>query len=124
MVPAQLEFVDGVPYSRAYGDVYHSTSGGVAQARHVFLNGNRVAERWARRERFVILESVFFDRAGKELKRSRAKDYRQLQGKWRAHNIEMSNAQTGRKTIIATAEYQLGLDLSDRLFSVDQLRKN
>src|SRR5439155_1984193 len=59
MVPAQLEFMDGVPYSRAYGDVYHSTSGGVAQARHVFLNGNRVAERWPRRERFVILETGF-----------------------------------------------------------------
>jgi tRNA 5-methylaminomethyl-2-thiouridine biosynthesis bifunctional protein len=59
LVPAKLEFVDGVPYSAAFGDVYHSTAGGVAQARQVFLQGNHVAERWAGRERFVILETGF-----------------------------------------------------------------
>jgi len=59
LLPAKLEFVDGVPYSREFGDVYHSAGGGVAQARHVFLNGNRVLERWAGRARFVILETGF-----------------------------------------------------------------
>jgi tRNA 5-methylaminomethyl-2-thiouridine biosynthesis bifunctional protein len=49
----------GVPYSEAFDDVYHSTAGGVGQARHVFLNGNDVTERWAGRERFVILETGF-----------------------------------------------------------------
>ena len=59
LVPAKLEFVDGVPYSAAYGDLYHSAAGGVAQARQVFLQGNQVVERWAGRERFVILETGF-----------------------------------------------------------------
>jgi tRNA 5-methylaminomethyl-2-thiouridine biosynthesis bifunctional protein len=49
----------GVPYSEAFDDVYHSTAGGVGQARHVFLNGNDVTKRWAGRERFVILETGF-----------------------------------------------------------------
>jgi tRNA 5-methylaminomethyl-2-thiouridine biosynthesis bifunctional protein len=57
--PARLAFRDGVPYSEAFGDVYHSAEGGPAQARHVFLQGNGLPERWANRERFVILETGF-----------------------------------------------------------------
>jgi tRNA 5-methylaminomethyl-2-thiouridine biosynthesis bifunctional protein len=59
LVPATLAFHDGTPYSAAYGDVYHSAAGGPAQARHVFLGGNSLPERWAGRNRFVILETGF-----------------------------------------------------------------
>jgi tRNA 5-methylaminomethyl-2-thiouridine biosynthesis bifunctional protein len=59
LVPATLAFQDGTPYSQAYGDVYHSAAGGIAQAEHVFLNGNALPSRWAGRERFVILETGF-----------------------------------------------------------------
>src|SRR5260221_14494381 len=59
LVPARLAFQEGTPYSEAFGDVYHSASGGLAQAQHVFLAGNRLPERWAGRERFGILETGF-----------------------------------------------------------------
>jgi tRNA 5-methylaminomethyl-2-thiouridine biosynthesis bifunctional protein len=59
LVPAKLDFRDDTPYSAAFGDVYHSAQGGIAQAEHVFLKGNGLPERWARRERFVILETGF-----------------------------------------------------------------
>src|SRR3981189_3749694 len=60
LIPARLEFAaGGPPWSEEFGDVYHSAAGGPAQARHVFLAGNRLPERWAGRERFVILESGF-----------------------------------------------------------------
>src|SRR3989442_13168161 len=60
LIPARLEFAaDGTPWSEEVGDVYHSAAGGPAQARHVFLAGNRLPERWAGRERFVILETGF-----------------------------------------------------------------
>ncbi len=59
LIPATLSFVDGVPYAEAFGDVYHSADGGLAQARHVFLNGNGLPERWCGRERFTILETGF-----------------------------------------------------------------
>jgi tRNA 5-methylaminomethyl-2-thiouridine biosynthesis bifunctional protein len=59
LVPARLALHEGTPYSEAYGDVYHSAAGGAAQAEHVFLRGNSLPERWATRERFVILETGF-----------------------------------------------------------------
>jgi tRNA 5-methylaminomethyl-2-thiouridine biosynthesis bifunctional protein len=60
LTPARLRFTQqGVPYSEAFDDVYHSAAGAVGQARHVFLHGNRLTERWAGRERFVILETGF-----------------------------------------------------------------
>jgi tRNA 5-methylaminomethyl-2-thiouridine biosynthesis bifunctional protein len=59
VIPAKLDFRDETPYSEAYGDVYHSVDGGPAQARHVFLAGNGLPERWRGRERFVILETGF-----------------------------------------------------------------
>ena len=59
IVPARYELRNETPYSAAYGDVYHSAGGGPAQARHVFLDGNGLPGRWARREHFVILETGF-----------------------------------------------------------------
>jgi tRNA 5-methylaminomethyl-2-thiouridine biosynthesis bifunctional protein len=59
IVPASLEWRDGVPYSPQYGDVYHSAEGGVGQARHVFLAGCGLPPAWAGRERFAILETGF-----------------------------------------------------------------
>lgn len=58
--PARLEFTpDGTPFSSAFGDVYHSAHGGPQQARHVFLGGNGLPQRWQGRGRFVILETGF-----------------------------------------------------------------
>lgn len=60
LTPARLSFTpEGVPYSAEYDDVYHSAAGAGAQARHVFLAGNGLPERWQGRERFVILETGF-----------------------------------------------------------------
>src|SRR5712671_1388595 len=59
LAPARLAFQEGIPYSEAFGDVYHSAAGGPAQSRHVFLAGNGLPARWAGRERFVILETGF-----------------------------------------------------------------
>ena len=59
IVPATLEFKDGVPYSPVYGDIYHSADGGAGQARHVFLQGCGLPAAWAGRDCFVILETGF-----------------------------------------------------------------
>jgi tRNA 5-methylaminomethyl-2-thiouridine biosynthesis bifunctional protein len=58
--PATLQFApDGTPYSDLFDDVYHSADGGLGQARHVFLGGNHLPERWRGRDRFVIVETGF-----------------------------------------------------------------
>ena len=59
LVPARLAFAEGVPYSQTYGDVYHPADGGPAQARHVFLGGNGLPERWRGRASFTIVETGF-----------------------------------------------------------------
>ena len=59
IVPAALAFKDGVPYSAAYDDIYHSADGGPAQARHVFLGGCGLPAAWAGRGHFVVLETGF-----------------------------------------------------------------
>ena len=58
--PATLTLApDGTPVSEKYGDVYHSAAGGHAQARHVFLAGNGLPQRWRGCEAFSILETGF-----------------------------------------------------------------
>ena len=50
---------DGTPWSPEFQDVYHSSQGGLAQARHVFLGGNGLPRRWAGRSTFTIVETGF-----------------------------------------------------------------
>ena len=50
---------DGTPYSREFGDIYHSAHGGPQQAAHVFLGGNDLPGRWKSRPAFTILETGF-----------------------------------------------------------------
>ncbi len=60
IVPAEVDFSDpDAPAAPAFGDVYHSRAGALAQARHVFIAGNGLPGRWQGRERFVVLETGF-----------------------------------------------------------------
>ncbi len=63
MHPAQISWRDdGTPVSRDFGDVYFSSEDGLGESRHVFLQGNRLAERWGRLPKdahFIIIESGF-----------------------------------------------------------------
>ena len=60
ITPARIDFSDpAAPLARDFGDVFHSRAGALAQARHVFLGGNGLPGRWAKRARFVILETGF-----------------------------------------------------------------
>jgi tRNA 5-methylaminomethyl-2-thiouridine biosynthesis bifunctional protein len=60
IVPARIVVDDdGTPRSVEYDDVYHPRSGALAQARHVFLDGDALAARWRGKDRFVVLETGF-----------------------------------------------------------------
>lgn len=60
LVPAELAFrADGTPFSPAFGDVYHSASGALAQSEYVFLYGNGLPERWRGHRVFTVMETGF-----------------------------------------------------------------
>ena len=50
---------DGAPHSPRFGDVYRSRSGGLAQARTVFLGGCGLPQAWRGREGCTVLETGF-----------------------------------------------------------------
>lgn len=60
--PARLVWRDGVPESADFGDVYFSRDNGLEETRYVFLNHNRLPERFSAlnaRQHFVVAESGF-----------------------------------------------------------------
>lgn len=60
LAPAQLALRDdGTPYSPLFDDVYHSAVGGIGQALHVFIGGNRLPDNWRARRVFSIVETGF-----------------------------------------------------------------
>ncbi|QFU75475.1 bifunctional tRNA (5-methylaminomethyl-2-thiouridine)(34)-methyltransferase MnmD/FAD-dependent 5-carboxymethylaminomethyl-2-thiouridine(34) oxidoreductase MnmC [Halioglobus maricola] len=62
VTPAQLEWTDeGDPLSSTFGDVYYSREDGIAESTHVFLEGNKLAERLVNGDRgsFCIGETGF-----------------------------------------------------------------
>jgi len=60
IVSAAASFnADGTLYSARYDDVYASSQGTLAQAQHVFLNGNDLPLRWTKAGHFTIVETGF-----------------------------------------------------------------
>lgn len=57
--PARIDFTGAVPRSLDFGDLYHSAQGAQGQARHVFLGGNGLPDRWSGRKTFCVLETGF-----------------------------------------------------------------
>src|SRR5450631_4492696 len=58
----EIDWLKGQPYSPRFGDIYFSTDSGLEEARHVFLQGNRLAECFASLtsgESFCIGETGF-----------------------------------------------------------------
>ncbi len=51
--------VDGVPYSGRFQDIYHSETGALPQARHVFLGGCGLPQAWSGQPQWRILETGF-----------------------------------------------------------------
>lgn len=48
-----------MPYSEEFGDFYYSRADGRAESRHVFVDGNRLPERFATASRFTVSELGF-----------------------------------------------------------------
>lgn len=57
----ELDWQDGQPYSKQFGDIYFSTESGLAESQHVFLQQNHLPERWKSLDsnHFTIAETGF-----------------------------------------------------------------
>lgn len=57
---AQIEWrADGAPRSARFGDIYFSPADGLAESRHVFLDGNSLADRFSNASRIAVGELGF-----------------------------------------------------------------
>ncbi|MBA4501021.1 bifunctional tRNA (5-methylaminomethyl-2-thiouridine)(34)-methyltransferase MnmD/FAD-dependent 5-carboxymethylaminomethyl-2-thiouridine(34) oxidoreductase MnmC [Marinobacterium marinum] len=58
---ARLNWQESIPESEQFGDIYFNRAGGVAETEHVFLNANRLGERFSAHKggHFVIAETGF-----------------------------------------------------------------
>ena len=59
---ADIQWSDGLPVSRQFDDIYYSKEDGLAESRHVFIDGNNLDARWAvldDGDRFTIMEAGF-----------------------------------------------------------------
>ncbi|MEW5757475.1 MAG: bifunctional tRNA (5-methylaminomethyl-2-thiouridine)(34)-methyltransferase MnmD/FAD-dependent 5-carboxymethylaminomethyl-2-thiouridine(34) oxidoreductase MnmC [Pseudomonadota bacterium] len=57
--PAELAWEDQGPVSLGFNDIYFSRLDGLAESRYVFLQQNRLPERWENRAGFTIVETGF-----------------------------------------------------------------
>ena len=58
---ANLEWRNGQPFSREFQDVYFSTDNGLQETEYVFLQGNKLVNRWTNSyiQSFNIAETGF-----------------------------------------------------------------
>ena len=56
---ADLAFRDGVPFAAAFDDGYYNADDGLAESRHVFLNGNGLSARMRESRHLTIAETGF-----------------------------------------------------------------
>lgn len=59
---AEIEWSEGKPHSKLFGDIYFSQESGVAETEHVFINANRLPDRFAQcsmNRPFIIGETGF-----------------------------------------------------------------
>ena len=59
LTPAEIEISDGVVRSTRYGDIYFSTTGGLAETRYVFHDSIALESIWKNRRQFTIAETGF-----------------------------------------------------------------
>ncbi len=55
----EIIWKDGTPISKEFDDVYYSAVDGIAETKHVFLDGNNLPDAWKEKESFTIAELGF-----------------------------------------------------------------
>ena len=78
---------------------------------------------WIDRDVYQVRKVEFYDRRGDLLKTLTLADYRNYDGVWRSHRMEMVNHQTGKSTDLIYGEYRFGIGLKDNDFVKGRLAR-
>jgi predicted RND superfamily exporter protein/outer membrane lipoprotein-sorting protein len=78
---------------------------------------------WVDQDVFQVRRVEFYDRKGDLLKTLELTDYRQYDGIWRSHRMEMVNHQTGKSTDLIYSDYRFGVGLDDGDFDRGRLTR-
>lgn len=79
---------------------------------------------WMDKAEYIAQKIEFFDRKNSALKTLIFKDYNQYKDKfWRAGEMVMENHQTGKSTTLLQSNYNFDIELSDRDFDKNSLKR-
>ncbi len=78
---------------------------------------------WIDQEVHQVRRVEFYDRRGDLLKTLELIDYREYEGVWRSHRMEMINHQTGKSTDLVYGDYSFGTGLGERDFERGRLQR-
>jgi outer membrane lipoprotein-sorting protein len=78
---------------------------------------------WIDSEVHQVRKVEFYDRRGDLLKTLTLKDYREYEGVWRSHRMEMVNHQTGKSTDMIYGNYEFGVGLTEKEFVKGKLAR-
>jgi predicted RND superfamily exporter protein/outer membrane lipoprotein-sorting protein len=78
---------------------------------------------WVDRDVYQVRKVEFYDRRGDLLKTLTLSDYRDYDGIWRSHRMEMVNRQTGKSTDLVYGEYHFNTGLNDSNFVKGRLAR-
>ena len=76
---------------------------------------------WVRKDNFVTIRAVFFDRDGERMKEARMSDVREVHGVPLAHRIEVESFVDRSRTILTFDEVGINVGLAPSLFSEESL---
>ena len=76
---------------------------------------------WVRKDNFVTIRAVFFDRFGERVKEARMTDVREVHGVPLAHRIEVESFVDRSRTILTFDEVGINVGLAPGLFSEESL---
>lgn len=79
---------------------------------------------WIEKERYIPLKVEYYDRKNALLKTLEFNGYRQYLGQyWRADELEMTNHQNGKSTILQSENFKFRTGLTDRDFDQNTLQR-
>jgi len=78
---------------------------------------------WIDQQHYQVRKVNFYDRRGDLLKTLTLRGYREYEGIWRSHLMEMVNHQTGKSTDLIYGEYGFGVGLKENDFVKGRLTR-